>query len=250
VLVISAVGVDVAGFVVPDELEQPAHMRHTIRSIPVISKNFEEFFIYYHYPAGLLKTVSTKKRDINVGTVAPFSDPLIYYSSSVSSRTVNSFWYVYDWPSGLVITTLHGPTAAVLGISNVTSIWESESKVTLDAVIVEEPDLVSFTVGVSTKLYPVIVEVTVSLIYPSSGSISLKEGFEAVVVVAVVVTRVVTAVVLTVAAVEVVVAGAAVGTDATVTRESLTVYTFSITDLLVVSVSALIRYPHVPSLFL
>jgi hypothetical protein len=143
----------------------------------------------------------------------------------------------------------HGPTVAVPGISNVASICVSESKVTLDAVIVEEPELVSFTVGVSTKLYPVIVEVTVSLIYPSSGSISLKEGFGAVVAVAVVVTVAVVVVVLTVTAVEVAV-GAAVGTDATVTLASLTVYTFSMIDRFAVSVSALTRYPQVPSLFL
>jgi hypothetical protein len=167
VVVTSIVGAVVAEVVVPDELEQPAHTMHITRSIPGISKNFAAFFIYNHCPAGLLKKLFWPGK-IRVGIFYRYGlfgvTVLPAYSLSVSSRTVNSFWYVSDWPSGFVITIVHGPTAAELGISNVASIWESESKVTLEAVMVEEPDLVSFTVGVATKLYPVIVEVTVSLI--------------------------------------------------------------------------------------
>lgn len=62
VLVTSAVVAVVVESVVPVELEQPAHRMHRMRSIPGISKNFAAFFIYNHCPAGLLKTVSTKKK--------------------------------------------------------------------------------------------------------------------------------------------------------------------------------------------
>jgi hypothetical protein len=44
--------------------------------------------------------------------------------------------------------------------------------------------------------------------------------------------------------------GADVGIDETLTCVILTVYTFSMTDLVDVSVFEFIRYPHVPSEFL
>jgi hypothetical protein len=62
VAVVLVTSVVVVESVVSVELEQPAHRMHRMRSIPGISKNFAAFFIYNHCPAGLLKTVSTKKK--------------------------------------------------------------------------------------------------------------------------------------------------------------------------------------------
>jgi hypothetical protein len=143
-----------------------------------------------------------------------------------------------------VITTLQIPDDVVLGIAKVASIWVAESHVTLDAVMVEEPECVSFTVGVETKPAPLMTEVIESPASPLSGLISLKEGLGAMVVVAV----------ATVVAFVVVVVGTGVGADVgideTVTWVILILYTFSIVERGYCSVFEFIRYPQVPSVFL
>lgn len=143
-----------------------------------------------------------------------------------------------------MITTLQIPDDVVLGIAKVASIWVAESHVTLDAVMVEEPECVSFTVGVETKPAPLMTEVIESPASPLSGLISLKEGLGAMVVVAV----------ATVVAFVVVVVGTGVGADVgideTVTWVILILYTFSIVERGYCSVFEFIRYPQVPSVFL
>jgi hypothetical protein len=128
------------------------------------------------------------------------------------------------WPSGFVITTFQNPTGVVLGIANVAVNRVAEPHETLDAVIVVEPDCVSFAVAPDTKFPPVMVVVTESPAYPLSGSISLNRGAAAAVVVAAV-AMVVVFVVTTVVGTGV---GAAVGIDETVTWVIFTLYTFSI----------------------
>jgi hypothetical protein len=144
-----------------------------------------------------------------------------------------------------VITTLQIPDDVVLGIAKVASIWVAESHVTLDAVMVEEPECVSFTVGVETKPAPLMTDVIESPASPLSGLISLKDGLGAVVVVAV--ATVVAFVVTTVVGTGV---GADVGIDETVTWVILILYTFSIVERGYCSVFEFTRYPQVPSVFL
>ena len=145
-----------------------------------------------------------------------------------------------------MITTLQIPDDVVLGIAKVASIWVAESHATLDAVMVEEPECVNFTVGVETKPAPLMTEVIESPASPLSGLISLKEGLGAAVVVAVVtvVAFVVTTVVVGTGV------GADVGIEETVTWVILILYTFSIVERGYCSVFEFIRYPQVPSVFL
>jgi hypothetical protein len=145
-----------------------------------------------------------------------------------------------------VITTFHGPADVVLGMANVAVSRVAEPHETLDALIVVEPECCSIAVAPDMKFPPVMVVVTESPAYPSSGSIPLKEGAAAAVVVAAVAT-VVVFVVTTVVGTGV---GAAVGIDETVTWVIFTLYTFSIVKRGYVSVFEFIRYPHVPSVFL
>jgi hypothetical protein len=136
-----------------------------------------------------------------------------------------------------VITTLQIPAEVVLGIANVAVIWVAEFQVTPVAVMLDEPECVNMTFGVATKFPPEITEVTEFPAYPLSGSISLKEGLEAAVVVAAVAT--VVAFVVTVVVTTVV--GAAVGIDDTVTWVIFTLYTFSMVERGYVSVFEFIR---------
>jgi hypothetical protein len=82
---------------------------------------------------------------------------------------------------------------------------------------------------------------------PSFGTISLKEGAPAAVVVAAAVVVEVTAVTTVVDITRV---GAAVGIDETVTCVIFTMYSFSKVERGNVSVAEFVRYPQDPSLFL
>jgi len=107
------------------------------------------------------------------------------------------------------------------------------------------PECFSVAIAPDTKFAPVMTVFTDSPAYPASGSIFLMMGLAAVVVVAVA-----TVVITVVASVVVTVVDAAVGTDETITWVIFTLYTFSKTERVWVSVSEFVRYPHVPLVFL
>lgn len=111
-------------------------------------------------------------------------------------------------------------------MAKVAVIWVAEVQVTPVAIMLDEPECVNMTFGVAMKFPPVMVEVTEFPAYPLSGSISLKEGLAAVVVVAAVAT--VVAFVVTVVVTTVV--GADVGIEEMVTWVIFTLYTFSIVE--------------------
>jgi hypothetical protein len=140
------------------------------------------------------------------------------------------------------------PTFVVLGILNVAVIDDESDHVTVVAGILVSPERCSRAVMPETKPDPVISVDTVVPTFPSAGSISLIAGLkeDVVVVATAVVCLVVTDVVIAV----VIVVGADVGIEDTVTCVIFIVYNFSIIARVDVSVAELVRYPHVPSAFL
>jgi hypothetical protein len=159
--------------------------------------------------------------------------------------------YRTNWPSGLVMTTSHAPAVLFAGGVNVHVIRVADTTFTFVAVIFGLPSLMSMTVAPELKFVPVSEVIAISVpASPASGIIFLNVGLpvgDAVTVVVVVVFVVELVCVVETGAVVEETVKVWIGTEADGIFVIFSVYTFSNTARVSLSVIAFFLYPQLPS---